>query len=147
LTIYLLILKSIGSSIIYQGLFYCSVWSLKSIKQKALKILSGRYLPMSSFDPWPFDRKINSGHLLFMVNQCTKFKVCQAKDSQDIEWSVYSYVQFDNWHFDLNINKGHLQFNLSVYEVWNLSSKRLSRYWVVGIFLCPVWPLTLWPKN
>jgi polyhydroxyalkanoate synthesis regulator protein len=38
----------------------------------------------------------------------TKFEVCQAKGSQDIEWSVYSYVQFDPWPFDLKINSGHL---------------------------------------
>jgi hypothetical protein len=26
-----------------------------------------------------------------------KFEICQAKGFQDIDWSVYSYVQFDPW--------------------------------------------------
>jgi hypothetical protein len=34
-----------------------------------------------------------------------KFDVCQEKDSQDIERSVYSYVQFDIWRFTLIINE------------------------------------------
>jgi hypothetical protein len=32
----------------------------------------------------------------------TRFEVCQAKGFQDIEWSVYSYVQFDS---DLSSSK------------------------------------------
>jgi hypothetical protein len=30
-----------------------------------------------------------------MMYKSTKFEVCQTKGSEDIEWSVYSYVQFD----------------------------------------------------
>jgi hypothetical protein len=37
------------------------------------------------------------------------------------------------------------------YQVWCQSSKRLSKYWAVDIFLCPVqfvpWPLTFWFQN
>jgi hypothetical protein len=38
------------------------------------------------------------------------FDVCQAKGSQDIEWSVYPSVQFDPGSFDLKINMVHLFF-------------------------------------
>ena len=35
----------------------------------------------------------------------------------------------------------------TVYKVWCLSRKGLSRYWLVSIFICPFWPLDLWPQN
>jgi hypothetical protein len=106
--------KSIGF-IYYLGCI--SAWSLKSVKQRVLKILSGQYIPMSSLtlDLWPFDLKINRVHLLFRMYQCMKFEVCQTKGSQDIEWSVYSYVQFQAvWPltFDLKINRVLLLFRI-----------------------------------
>jgi hypothetical protein len=40
--------------------------------------------------------KINRGHLLITMYQCTKFDVNQAKDYQNIERSIlYMYVKFD----------------------------------------------------
>jgi hypothetical protein len=116
--------------------------------------------------------------------QYTKFDVHQAKGSQDIEWSVYSYVHIHPQHLDLKsnivviysswctsvynlksvkqrvlkilsgqyIHMSSLTFpqnrkgsstikDASEYEVWNLSSKGFSRYWVVNIFLCSIRPL------
>jgi hypothetical protein len=81
--------KPVG--IIY-SLSWTSVQSLMSIKQRVLKILLGRY-SYAWFDPWPFDLKIHGIHVLFRMYQCKKFEVCQAKGYQDIELSVYSYVQ------------------------------------------------------
>jgi hypothetical protein len=58
---------------------------------------------MSSSTPLPltFNLKVRIGHLFSMMYKSTKFKVCQAKDSQDIEWSIYFYVQFNPLNFDL----------------------------------------------
>jgi hypothetical protein len=67
LTLDLLTSKSIGF-MYYVGCI--SVWSLKSVKLRVLKILSGQYIPMSSLT---FHLKINSGHVLFMLYRCTKF--------------------------------------------------------------------------
>jgi hypothetical protein len=77
-----------------------SVQSLMSVKEKVLKILSGLYIHMSSLT---LDLKINSGHLLFTIYYSTKFEVCQAKGSQNIELLVYSYVQFDPLTFEPQI--------------------------------------------
>jgi hypothetical protein len=78
---------------------YTSSSSLMSIQQRSLKILSGQYIHMTRFtlDLWLIDLKINRGHWFIRMYQCMKFKDCQAKSSQDIEWSVYSYVQFALW--------------------------------------------------
>jgi hypothetical protein len=46
-------------------------------------------------DQTPIDLKINRGNLFFEMDQGIKFDIHQAKGSQDIEWSVYSYVKFD----------------------------------------------------
>jgi hypothetical protein len=65
-----------------------------------------------TLDLWPIDLKINRGNQFFRVYQCIKFDVRQIYGSQDIEWSVYSYVQFDPWPFDLKINRVHLLFRI-----------------------------------
>jgi hypothetical protein len=116
----------------------------------SIKLRSGQYIPMSilTLDIWPLDFKINGGLLLFMMYRCTKFKVCQAKAFQNVEWSVYSYVQFD---LDLLTSKSRvyiycLGHTSLVYWVWSLSSKGFSRYWANNIFLFTVLiDLELWP--
>jgi hypothetical protein len=56
--------------------------------------------PVQPLNLWPLNLKICSRHLLSVMYMSTKFEVCQAKGSQDIEWSVYSYIQFDPLTFD-----------------------------------------------
>jgi polyhydroxyalkanoate synthesis regulator protein len=88
---------------VYQWL--SNVQRLMFIKERVFKILSSQYIPMSSLT---FDLKINRVHLLLRMYLCIKFEVCQAKGSQDIEWSIYSHVKFDRWPFDLKINRVHI---------------------------------------
>jgi hypothetical protein len=73
-----------------------SLHSLKSVKQRVLKIMNSQYIicPIWHLDLWPFNLKINRGHLLFRNYQCVKFEVRQAKGSQDNERIKYSYFQF-----------------------------------------------------
>jgi hypothetical protein len=75
--------------------------------------------------------------------QCTRFDVSQVKGSQDIERSVFSYVQF--FTLDLWISTAKWPsalHDLPMCKVWSLSIKGFSRYWVVSLFICPVWSLT-----
>jgi hypothetical protein len=121
-----LISKLIG---VIDSLGCTTVPSLMSVKQRVLKIFGGQYLNII----------IDRSHLFLKMYQCDKFEVHHAKCSQNIEWSVYSYVRFNPWLLDLKINySGYLLFRT---YVWSLSSKGFSRYWVVSIILCPVWPL------
>jgi hypothetical protein len=127
---------------------YTNVSSLMSIQQRCLKILSGLYIHMTRFtvDLWLIYLKINRGRWFTRMYQCIKFDVCLAKGSQDIEWSIYSYVQFDPWPLTIWFNNQYWLSTLHgvpVYKQWSLSSKGFLRYWDVSIFICPVWPLTI----
>jgi hypothetical protein len=124
--------------------------SLKPVKLRVFKIISSLHIHISSSTLWPFIFNICSGHLPSMIYKSPKFEVCQAKASQDIEWSVYSFVQFDPSIFDFwpqNQSWSSTSHDVLVYKVWSLSSKGFSRYWVVSILICPVWPLDLWTSK
>jgi hypothetical protein len=124
-----------------------STLSLKSIKQRVLKILSGQYIHMSSLTV-----DLLTSHLLFRMYQCTEFEICQATGSQDTEWLVYSYVQFDPWPFTLKINSGHLLLLLRMYQctkfevcqAWSFQDTEWPVYSYVQFH--PL-PLTYWPQN
>jgi hypothetical protein len=66
-----------------------------------------------------------------MMYKSTKFEVCQAKGSQDIEWSIYSHVQFDSFTFD------HLTLKsiMVIYSSWctNLQSLKSVKQTVIKI--------------
>jgi hypothetical protein len=83
-----------------------------SVKQKVIKILSTKYIFMSSLTLLYLT--IIRSHWLFRMYQYIKFDVCQVKGSQDIERSVYSYAQFDPWPFTfyLKIKSCHLLFRI-----------------------------------
>jgi hypothetical protein len=102
---------------------------------------------MSSSTPWPFDLKICSGHLLSMMYKSTNFEVCQAKGSQDIEWSVYSYVQFDFLTCDLLTSKSIVV----IYFSWcnSLQSLKFVKLRVLKILSDQhtYWPLDLWTSK
>jgi hypothetical protein len=136
--------------------------SLKSVKQRDLKILSSQYIHMSNLTPWPLNLKINCGHLLFMMYWSTKFEVCQAKVFQDIEKSVYSNVQFYPLTFDLlTSNQLWSSFfhDVLVYKVWKSVKERdlktLSSQYIHLLYLQLEWKnligwwenikISLWP--
>jgi hypothetical protein len=85
-----------SKSIVVIYFSWCTiVQCLKSVNQRVLKILSGQYIHISNMtlDLWSFDLKINRVHLLLRMYQCIMFEVCEAKGSQDIERTKYSYFQ------------------------------------------------------
>jgi hypothetical protein len=84
---------------------WCTILqNLRSVKQRVLKILSSQYIHMSNLTLWPFNLKINRGHLLFRMYQYIKFEVCQAKGSQNIERK--KIFLFPVWNdLDLKINR------------------------------------------
>jgi hypothetical protein len=119
-------------------------------KQRAFKILSGQYIPMSSlsFDLRLIDLKINRGYWFFRMYQCIKFDVHQVKRSQDIEWPVYSYIQFDPWHFDLKFNRVYLFFwiyQCSKFEVCQKNGSQDMERTVYSLFqmFIDLWPINL----
>jgi hypothetical protein len=126
---------------------YQCTQSLNFVKERLLKILSGQYIPMSSLT---LDLKINRGDLLFMMHQCTKFEV-HANGSQDIEWSVYSYVQFDPWPINLKINRVHLLFRMYqcikfiVCQAKGSQDIEQTKYSYFSVHR--PWPLTYWRQN
>jgi hypothetical protein len=62
-----------------------SIWSLKAVKQRVCKILSGQNIPISSVNwPWTFDLKINRG-LPLLTNNVSPTHKNRMKGSQDIE--------------------------------------------------------------
>jgi hypothetical protein len=107
-----------------------------------------RYWAFNIFiDPlWP-DLKINKRNWFFRMYHSTKFDFCQANGSQDIEWSVYSYVQFDIWPLKIKINRGHLF--LKMYQCAKFEVHHAKGSWNIECLvysLCPVWPLTFGPQ-
>ena len=65
-------------------------------------------------DLLPHDMKINREHLLYRVNNCTKFNNSQAKGSKDTKWRFHLYkdlhVDHDFLPHDMKINREHLLF-------------------------------------
>jgi hypothetical protein len=97
-----------------------SLQSLKPVKKRF-----SRYwfiCPVWPLDLWHFNLKICSGYLLSMLYKSTKFEVCQAKGSQDIEWSIYSYIQFDPLTFHLLTSKSIMV----IYFSWCTSLQSLN---------------------
>jgi hypothetical protein len=58
--------------------------------------------------------------------RCIKFEVRKVKGSQDIEWSVCSYVQFDSWPLNIKINRDHLFFKMC----------QCTKFWVHHVCFC-----------
>ena len=68
-----------------------SLQSLKSVMRRVLKILSGQYIPLCLV--WPLDLLTSKSIMVIYFLWCTSLQSLKpANGSQDIEYSVYSYV-------------------------------------------------------
>jgi hypothetical protein len=79
----------------FHTLLVYKVWSLSSRGFSRYWVVSIFICLVWTLELRPFNLKICSSHLLSMIYKSTKFEVYQAKGSQYIEWSIYSFVQFD----------------------------------------------------
>jgi hypothetical protein len=67
-----------------------------------------------------------------------------------LKLSSVQYIHMSSLTLDLLTSKSIMVIYFSwwlVYKVWSVSSKGFSRYWVVSILICPVWPLDLWTSK
>jgi hypothetical protein len=87
-------------------------------------------------DLWPFGLKINSGHLLCRMYQCTKFEDCQVEASQDIELSGYAYFQFDPLPFDLKIKRVICYLSYVQFDSWPFDLKIDRVHLLCRIYQC-----------
>jgi hypothetical protein len=117
----------------------CLVWLLTF----NLTIIKGHFL-ISRVTIWPFDFKINRGHSLLRMYQCTKFNVCQAKGYQNIEWcSACIPTVCPVWYWTS--------------DLLTLKSIRVSQVkcaqdieWKVHSYIqfqLQHWMMTFWPQN
>ena len=119
---------------------------MMSVKQKALKILSSWYISMSSLTLDHVTLKSIGGYQLLTKYQCTKFDICQAKYSQDIERTIFSYVQYDPWPCHLKINRGHLllmMYQCTKFDVCQAKGSQDIEWTVFSYVQYDPWPCNL----
>ena len=107
------------------NIFICQIWPLD--------LLTLKYVTVVYF-PW---------YTCLQSLKSVKQTVLKILSGQYIPmssltpWPLTSWPKNQSWSSTFH--------DVLVYKVWSLSSKGFSRYGVVSIFLCPIWPLDLWP--
>jgi hypothetical protein len=87
----------------YDSLGCTSVLSLKSVKQRVLKISSGQYISMFSLtlDLWPFWPQLNRVHLLFRIYHCTTLVSLKSVKQRVLRISSTQYLPTYSLTLDL----------------------------------------------
>ena len=89
-----------------------TVPSWATFQQRSQEILSWQHFfndQQFDLDLWPYDLKMDKGHLLSQSNLCTKFYNFQLKESKDVEQTSFiKRPAVDLWPWDLKIIRGYL---------------------------------------
>jgi hypothetical protein len=106
-----------------------------------------RYWVVSTFlcPVWPlnFDLKTHKGYQFFKMYSVQSLMSVKERFLEVLSCQYIHISSLTPWPLNLKIWSGQYTFHdVQVYKVWSLSN-RGSRYWVVSIFLCLVWPFDL----
>jgi hypothetical protein len=99
------------------------------------------------FDLWHIDLKTQKGYQFFKMYCVQSLMSVKERVFKILSGQYIHMPSLIPWPLSSESKVVIYFHDVLVYKVWCLSSKGFSRYWVISIFKCPVWPLHLWHFN